>query len=228
MSHLPAEKNESCFLGRLWSKSSGEVVCLCGRGEWVYLLWLLHVQTAPNCKVVWCGVCDVTWCLICVCGLNQRLCPVSFPSFLLSFFSLCLSSLRSCIMWSGWTCIVIRPYGGGGVSESAWRRLNNSKQSFLSMGTPLGQTRFKCGSVLVSQPDRGLTLILTWHRFWSQQLIFEKPFLCICFSFLLILVVLLFYSVFLKSVMVQTDSSLLFFIILNYDTHLLFLQSLVF
>lgn len=83
--------NESCFLGGLWSKSSGEVVCLWGRGEWVYLLWLLHVQTAPNCKVVWCGVCDVTWCLICVCGLNQRLCPVSFPSFLLSFFSLCVS-----------------------------------------------------------------------------------------------------------------------------------------
>lgn len=151
--------------------------------------------------------------------------PLIPPFF---FFTLCLSSLCSCIMWSGWTCIVIRPYGGGGVSESAWRRLNNSKQSFLSMGTPLGQTGFKCGSVLVSQPDGGLTPILTWHGFWSQQLIFEKPFLCICFSFLLILVVLLFYSVFLKSVMVQTDSSLLFFIILNYNTHLLFLQSLVF
>lgn len=45
-----------------------------------YSLWLLHVQTAPNCEVVWCGVCDVTWCLICVCGLNQLLWPVSFPS----------------------------------------------------------------------------------------------------------------------------------------------------
>lgn len=34
--------------------------------------------------------------------------------------------------------------------RSAWRWLNNSKQSFPSTGTPLGQTRFECGLVLVS------------------------------------------------------------------------------
>lgn len=44
---------------------------------------------------------------------------------------------------------------------------------------------------------------------------FQKPFLCILF---LPLIVLLFYSVFLVSVLVQTDSGLPFFIILNYYT----------
>lgn len=83
-------------------------------------------------------------------------------------------------MWSGWTCIVIRPYGGGGVSESAWRRLNYSKQSFLSMGTPLGQTRFKCGSVL-SLAEADFNPDMT-HGFWSQPFIsFEIPFYVFCF-----------------------------------------------
>ncbi len=172
-------------------------------------------------------LCDVVCVMLhgvsSVCVVSTNACALSpssqllfFPSFLLSFFFFYFfffSPLCSCIMWSGWTCIVIRPYGGGGVSESAWRRLNNSKQSFLSMGTPLGQTRLKCGSILVSQPDGGLTLNPDMtHGFWSQQLIFEKPFLCIlffiftsfgCFTFFILF--------FLKSVMVQTDSSLLFF-----------------
>lgn len=52
---------------------------------------------------------------------------------------------------------------------------------------------------------------------------FQKTFLCILF---LLLIVSLFYSVFLVSVMVQTDSSLPFFIIMNYYT--LVLQSFVF
>lgn len=126
---------------------------------------------------MWCVWC---WCLICVCG-PSALCAVSVPSLLLTFFHSFFTPPCSCIMWSGWTCIVIRPYGGGGVSESAWRRLNNSKQSFLSMGTPLGQTRFKCGSVLVSAwrwAD-----FKSWHdtRILISKIDFEKPFLCILF-----------------------------------------------
>lgn len=42
---------------------------------------------AKSCDVA-CVMLHDVWS---VCGLNQRLCPVSFPSFLLSFFSLCVS-----------------------------------------------------------------------------------------------------------------------------------------
>lgn len=136
-------------------------------GLWVCFLWLYklwggtfrslwpqRVQTAPNYQVVWCGVCVMLHGVWSVCVVLTNSCRPSPSAHLLFFHSLVpfffLPSPHSCIMWSGWTCIVIRPYGGGRVSESAWRWLNNSKQSFLSMGTPLGQTRFKCGSGLLA------------------------------------------------------------------------------
>lgn len=174
--------------------------CVWGRGEWIYSLRLLHVQTVPNCKAVWCGVCDVCVWSVCVVLHHSAVSVLSPP----------VSPPYSCIMWSGWTCIVIRPYGGGGVSESAWRRLNNSKQSFLSMGAPLGQTRFKCGSVLVSAwrwAD-----FKSWHdtRILISKIDFEKPFLCILFSIFTSFGCFTFLFFFLKSVMVQIDSSLLF------------------
>lgn len=121
-------------------------------------------------------------CVICVWGLYPELIahphiwPHSALDFVTNFFF--YSPFRSCIMWSGWTCIVIRPYGGGGgVSESAWRWLNNSKQSFLSMETPLGQTRLMCSSVLVSLPDRRLTSNPdVTHGFWSTVDSFQNTF----------------------------------------------------
>lgn len=123
-------------------------------------------------------------CVICVWGLYPLSSPTpTFDHILLwilslIFFFFFYSPFRSCIMWSGWTCIVIRPYGGGGgVSESAWRWLNNSKQSFLSMETPLGQTRLMCSSVLVSLPDRRLTSNPdVTHGFWSTVDSFQNTF----------------------------------------------------
>lgn len=167
-----------------------------GRAGWIYSLRLVHGHTAPNCKTVWCGVCVMLLGVWSVCVVPyQPLSSVSFlsaPGFPLTpcFFSP-LSSLCSCIMWSGWTCIVIRPYGGGGVSESAWRWLNNSKQSFLSMGTPLGQTRFKVRFCSGLSAWQGAD-IKSWHD--TQILIltidFQKPFLCILFFIFTSLVVL--------------------------------------
>lgn len=73
---------------------------------------------------------------------------------------------------------------------------------------------YKCGSVLVSQPDKELTSNPDMTRgVWSRWLIFKNLFMYFVFTF-----VLLFYSVFLVSVKVQTDSGLPFFIILNYYT----------
>lgn len=131
---------------------------LVSRGKWRLFLKGCLLSEGQKWVVLTCGFCMfrllliAKLCLICVCGLNHFLWLICLPSshcsppLVPSFHA--TSSLCSCIMWSGWTCIVIRPYGGGRVSESAWRWLDNSKQSFPSMGTPLGQTTFKYGSVL--------------------------------------------------------------------------------
>lgn len=150
-----------------------------GRG-WIDSLWLLHVQTAPN----WSGVCDL--CMWSQPTPVTRLLLLASCFFSSSFLPFTLSPLCSCIMWSGWTCIVIRPYGGGRVSESAWRWLNNSKQ-FPVYGNSIGD-KLDLSAVLVSKPDGWLTSnpdmttqILICSLFW-------KPFLCILFSFLLLVV----------------------------------------
>lgn len=152
---------------------------------------------------MWC-----VWRLICVCGRHQILCPVSFlsplvfPSFLLSS-SNAFSSLCSCIMWSGWTCIVIRPYGGGGFSESAWRRLNNSKQSFCLW--KLHWDKLDLSAVLFSQPDGGLTSNPDVTRILLST-VFEKPFLCtFCFIIFTSFGRFTFFILFSQVCKVQTD-----------------------
>ena len=49
----------------------------------IYSLRPLHVQTVPNCKAVWCGVCVMLVFDLCVWSFTA-LCAVSVPSLLLT------------------------------------------------------------------------------------------------------------------------------------------------
>lgn len=97
-------------------------------------------------------------------------------------------------MWSGWTCIVICPYGGGGVSESAWRRLDwrtrrggaavcSSRRGDYHGGVGGG------GGSGFPAHRRASLKILTWQRdgaqFKKRKEEKKEPFLChFLFSFI--------------------------------------------
>lgn len=174
---------------------------------------LLHVETASNCKAVWCGVLDVTWCLICVWSSTS-----SFLMLLSLFLAAVSCDLDEPASWfahmeeAGFQKV---PEDDSTTAsrvsclwELHWDKLDFSAVRLWSVSLMGG---------LASNPD-------VTQRFWSQRLVFKNPFMYFVFSFLLLSVVLLFYSVFLKSVMVQTESSLLF--IFHYSE--LWYSSLVF
>lgn len=83
---------------------------------------------------------------------------------------------------------------------------STTASSFLSMGTPLGQTRLKCGSVLVS------ACVLTSTDMTQSSISkvdLKQTLLCIFFLPFLLHWLFYFLLCFL-SLMVQVDSSLLF------------------
>lgn len=109
-------------------------------------------------------------------------------------------------MWSGWTCIVIRPYGGGEVSEVP--EDDSTTASRVSRLRGLHWDKLDLSAVWFwFQPDGGWPQILTWHTDFSI-ISFQIPFNVI--FFFIFTLFLLFYSVFLKSVMVQLNLACFF------------------
>lgn len=136
-----------------------------------------------------------------MCGPSPNACHASSPPLISPLLSPC-----SCIMWSGWTCIVIRPYGGGEVSEVP--EDDSTTASRVSRLRGLHWDKLDLSAVWFwFQPDGGWPQILTWHTDFSI-ISFQIPFNVI--FFFIFTLFLLFYSIFLKSVMVQLNLACFF------------------
>lgn len=96
------------------------------------------------------------------------------PSFLPSFFPLSFSSPFAAV-----SCDLDEPASWfAHMEEAGFQKVpeeDSTTASRVSCLWELHWDKLDLSAVLFwSQPDGGLTSILTWHGFWSQQLIFEK------------------------------------------------------